>query len=185
MDAQVVRFLIHPVTRPDVADKETEGNICSSHFESRDLVRMNCEPSGSVGLDWKGRERKDRARGGPGDDHAADQGNARCVRVGTAVVPAERGCSTRPGCSALSSTGLERHGGDRYPLSPLPEARWFSEAWLASAFLPRFRGDRLAESRTHADAVVGHFTIGNPGRAGPGSSTPQAAAVCRLRGQAL
>ena len=61
---------------------------------------------------------------------------------------------------------FERHGGDRYPLSPLPGARWFSEAWLPSAFLPRYRGDRLAESRTHADGVLGHFTIGDPGTAG-------------------
>jgi len=68
---------------------------------------------------------------------------------------------------------FERHGGDRYPLSPLPEARWFSEAWLPSAFLPRYRGDRLAESRTHADGVLGHFTIGEPGTAGL-SLDPQA-----------
>jgi len=61
---------------------------------------------------------------------------------------------------------FEGHGGDRYPMSPAPGARWFSEAWLPSAFLPRFRGDRLAESRTHADAVIGHFTIGDPGTAG-------------------
>src|SRR4029078_6609676 len=27
-----------------------------------------------------------------------------------------------------------RHGGDRYPLSPRPGARWFSQAWLPSAF---------------------------------------------------
>jgi hypothetical protein len=58
------------------------------------------------------------------------------------------------------------HGGDRYPMSPRPGARWFSEAWLPSAFLPRYRGDRLAESRTHADGVIGHFTIGDPGTAG-------------------
>ena len=61
---------------------------------------------------------------------------------------------------------FERHGGDRYPLSHLPGSRWFSEAWLPSAFLPRYRGDRLAESRTHADGVIGHFTIGDPGTAG-------------------
>src|SRR3954467_9914502 len=61
---------------------------------------------------------------------------------------------------------FERHGGDRYPMSVRPGARWFSEAWLPSAFLPRYRGDRLAESRTHADAVIGHFTIGDPGTAG-------------------
>jgi hypothetical protein len=61
---------------------------------------------------------------------------------------------------------FERHGGDRYPLSHASGSRWFSEAWLPSAFLPRYRGDRLAESRTHADAVIGHFTIGDPGTAG-------------------
>ena len=61
---------------------------------------------------------------------------------------------------------FDRHGGDRYPMSCRPGARWFSESWLPSAFLPRFRGDRLAESRTHADAVIGHFTIGDPGTAG-------------------
>jgi hypothetical protein len=58
-----------------------------------------------------------------------------------------------------------RHGGDRYPLSPMPGARWFSQAWLPSAFLSRYRGDRLAEARTHADGVLGHFTIGDPGTA--------------------
>jgi hypothetical protein len=61
---------------------------------------------------------------------------------------------------------FQRHGGDRSPLSHFPGARWFSEAWLPSAFLPRYRGDRLAESRTHADGVIGHFTIGDPGTAG-------------------
>ncbi|MGE3820014.1 MAG: hypothetical protein AB7I30_11295 [Isosphaeraceae bacterium] len=60
---------------------------------------------------------------------------------------------------------FEGHGGDRYPLSPHPGSRWFSEAWLPSAFLPRYRGDRLAESRTHADAAIGHFQIGDPGTA--------------------
>jgi len=58
-----------------------------------------------------------------------------------------------------------RHGGDRYPMSSRPGARWFSQAWLPSAFLPRYRGDRLAEARTHADGVLGHFVIGDPGTA--------------------
>ena len=58
-----------------------------------------------------------------------------------------------------------RHAGDRYPLSPMPGARWFSQAWLPSAFLTRYRGDRLAEARTHADGVLGHFVIGDPGTA--------------------
>ena len=61
---------------------------------------------------------------------------------------------------------FERHGGDRYPMSPASGARWFSEAWLPSAFLPRYRGDQLGESRTHADAAIGHFRIGEPGTSG-------------------
>ena len=61
---------------------------------------------------------------------------------------------------------FDRHGGDRYPMSPSLGARWFSESWLPSAFLPRYRGDRLGESRTHADAAIGHFRIGDPGSSG-------------------
>src|SRR5436305_9236064 len=65
----------------------------------------------------------------------------------------------------ISLDWFEGHGGDRYPLSPRPGARWFSQAWLPSAFMSRFRGDRLAEARTHADGVLGHFAIGDPGTA--------------------
>lgn len=42
-------------------------------------------------------------------------------------------------------------------------SRWYSEALLPSAFLPRKRGDKLAESWTHADGVIGHFSIGENG----------------------
>jgi len=38
--------------------------------------------------------------------------------------------------------------------------KWYSEALLPSIFLPRVRGDRLAESWTHADGVIGNFVIG-------------------------
>jgi hypothetical protein len=44
-------------------------------------------------------------------------------------------------------------------------AGWFSEALLDSAFLPRYRGDHLAETWTHADGVVGHFSF-RPNRKG-------------------
>jgi hypothetical protein len=49
-----------------------------------------------------------------------------------------------------------------HPLAFAPNARWFSEAWLPSAFLPRQRRPRdpLAEGWTHADGVIGHFNIG-------------------------
>lgn len=46
-------------------------------------------------------------------------------------------------------------------------ARWFSEAYLPSAFLARpgfRRQDPLAETRTHADGVFGHFKIGVSGK---------------------
>ena len=36
---------------------------------------------------------------------------------------------------------------------------------MPSAFLARHRGDPLAENWTHADGVLGHFTIGNQGKA--------------------
>lgn len=38
-------------------------------------------------------------------------------------------------------------------------ARWFSEGRLSSQFLPRWRGDPLAESHTNADGFLGHFDI--------------------------
>ncbi|CAN5810337.1 hypothetical protein BH23PLA1_BH23PLA1_01540 [soil metagenome] len=56
-----------------------------------------------------------------------------------------------------------RHEAEAHPLAPLRGATWFSEAWLPSAFLPRFKKDRLAESWTHADGAIGHFITGNRG----------------------
>jgi hypothetical protein len=42
-----------------------------------------------------------------------------------------------------------------HPLEFYPDARWYSEALLNSAFLPRARADALAEGFTHADGIVG------------------------------
>lgn len=44
-----------------------------------------------------------------------------------------------------------------YPLGFLPESDWFSEGLLPTAFQARYQGDRLAESRTHADGLIGHI----------------------------
>ena len=52
-----------------------------------------------------------------------------------------------------------------HPLSFDETATWFSEARLASTFLPRYRGDTYAEGYTHADGVIGHFEIGRAGQA--------------------
>ncbi|MDF1514219.1 MAG: hypothetical protein P1S60_10460 [Anaerolineae bacterium] len=52
-----------------------------------------------------------------------------------------------------------------FPLSFLPCSTWFSEGLLPTAFKPRFRGDSLGESRTHADGVIGHIRIGERGKA--------------------
>ncbi len=45
------------------------------------------------------------------------------------------------------------------PLQFAPNARWFSEARLPSAFLKRHHKDRLAEGWTSADGVIGHFDL--------------------------
>jgi hypothetical protein len=50
-------------------------------------------------------------------------------------------------------------------LTFLKGSRWYSEALLPSAFLPRHRGDPLAESWTHVDGAIGHFEIGKEGKA--------------------
>jgi len=51
-------------------------------------------------------------------------------------------------------------GAAGHALSFAPGARWFSEARLRSAFLPRRRGDPLGEGYTHVDGVIGHFRVG-------------------------
>src|SRR5208283_3566042 len=57
-------------------------------------------------------------------------------------------------------------GTDCLPFRFEPTARWFSEALLYSAFLPRSRGDQQAESLTHADGVVGQFLFDATTKAG-------------------
>ena len=42
-------------------------------------------------------------------------------------------------------------------------ARWYSEAHIPPIFLARKRGDKLAESWTHADGAIGHIQIGESG----------------------
>jgi len=68
-----------------------------------------------------------------------------------------------------------------HPLAPARRAMWFSEALLPSAFLPRYKGDRLAESRTHADGMIGHIRIGRRGATDlslrPDTDRPQLAVV--------
>jgi hypothetical protein len=51
------------------------------------------------------------------------------------------------------------------PFSFFDGASWFSEALLPTAFKARYRGDKLAESRTNADGVIGHFLIGEKAKA--------------------
>ena len=59
----------------------------------------------------------------------------------------------------FSISGIADH-----PLSFPKDGHWFSEARLPSAFLPRKKGDPLAESHTNADGVIGHFVIGSTGK---------------------
>lgn len=91
---------------------------------------------------------------------------ARCGEPGSVMPPTElynEGWMLR-----LVLDWLDRHREVEHPLAFLPEARWYSEALLPSRFKPRQRGDQLAESFTHADAVIGHFDI-SPGERGAAS----------------
>lgn len=47
-----------------------------------------------------------------------------------------------------------------HPLSFEKKARWYSEILLPSQFPARFQKDPNAEVSTHADGVIGHFSIG-------------------------
>ncbi|MHB0878613.1 MAG: hypothetical protein ACYC5O_21450 [Anaerolineae bacterium] len=58
-----------------------------------------------------------------------------------------------------------RHHQASGPLAIPPDGDWYSEAMLPSPFLPRYRGDPLGETWTHADGVVGHFRIGAAAKA--------------------
>ena len=52
---------------------------------------------------------------------------------------------------------------EEHPLYFLPAARWASEGLLPSQFCARSRKDPLSESRTHADGIIGHFSVGSVG----------------------
>jgi len=58
----------------------------------------------------------------------------------------------------FASIGTENK---KHPLAIPDGCKWYSEALLPSAFLPEWRGDSRAESWTHADGVIGHFSIGD------------------------
>jgi len=55
------------------------------------------------------------------------------------------------------------HPGMDHPLAFAAGAKWYSEVLLPSQFRARTRGDRLAESWTHADGTIGHVRV-RPGR---------------------
>src|SRR5579862_1086217 len=56
---------------------------------------------------------------------------------------------------------FSRQNGTGHLLDFEPGSRWFSEALLPSQFFARSRSDRLAESSTHADGVIGQVAIGD------------------------
>ena len=51
-----------------------------------------------------------------------------------------------------------------HQLSFEKDARWYSELLLPSQFLPRYQRDPQAEAYTHADGVIGHFSVGRSGK---------------------
>jgi hypothetical protein len=57
------------------------------------------------------------------------------------------------------------HPIEGHPLSVTENGRWFSEALLPTTFTGSGKEARLAETSTHADAVVGHFDVDTRGKA--------------------
>jgi hypothetical protein len=51
------------------------------------------------------------------------------------------------------------HKVPNHPLTFLENARWFSEALLPTVFLQSPPGTKLAEHRSQADGVIGHFEV--------------------------
>jgi hypothetical protein len=84
----------------------------------------------------------------------------------------------------LTLDWFSNHDPGQHPLRFEQGARWFSEAWLPSAFLLRQRRPRdpLAEGWSHADGVIGHFTLGNQGKADL-SLSPTASQLIVLEGK--
>ena len=54
---------------------------------------------------------------------------------------------------------FQSHNLPRHILQFQDGATWYSEAFLPTPFKPRSRVDPRGETRTHADAVIGHFDI--------------------------
>jgi hypothetical protein len=77
-----------------------------------------------------------------------------------------------------------RHSASKFAI-PFPEdANWYSEALLPSAFLPERRGDPLAEGYTHADGVIGNFSIGS-GAKGDFALLPDARSIIVVEAKML
>lgn len=68
---------------------------------------------------------------------------------------------------------FDRNRKIKHKLSFAADASWYSEALLASRFLPTKRGDKRAESFTHADGIIGHFEIKH-GKRGDARLSPKA-----------
>ena len=57
---------------------------------------------------------------------------------------------------------FSNHPNRKHPLAFIDGARWYSEGLLSTPFLPQQRPDKRAEGYTHADGIIGHFTV-SPG----------------------
>jgi hypothetical protein len=64
-------------------------------------------------------------------------------------------------CLRIILNWFSKNQMDGHPLSFEFNSTWYSEGLLRSPFLPREEGDKLSESWTHADGVIGNFKIRN------------------------
>ena len=66
----------------------------------------------------------------------------------------------------LDGISSAKSGKTSCPIKIPSDCKWYSEAWLPTAFPPKKRSDSKGESWTHADGVIGHFEIGKDSKAG-------------------
>lgn len=87
------------------------------------------------------------------DQSQVNPGNPRCTFAPTLIF--NEGWLLRAVLAEWQGQAGSRHGFLPFP----PAVQVYSEAQLLTPFKARFKGDKQAEGHTHADGVVGDFTL--------------------------
>jgi len=95
------------------------------------------------------------------EDSRVNEGRPECLFAETLIF--NEGWLLR----SVLKTWKTRSTGSSFPFLPFPaDAKVYSEGQLRTPFKARFQGDPLAESHTHVDGIVGHFSIAGGTKSG-------------------